>query len=214
MDRVVTWPPEVSVLITSHRSGEFPRAWASVCDEGRQTFQEPIEVLAHYTEDGGGTCQSVAKKVNGLASIAQGEGVMLLADDDEFASQMVEYIVAEVRTGRYDVIYTNIQYFGAVQKVKEMKMDPTIAGNYRDESPLPVTAWIRRSLFLDAGGYDPEQYYQDKALYYECCKRRARFKHIEEPLFRYQAHIDQGSNRMDHSEARARFFMKYPELMR
>lgn len=190
---------KVSVIIPGYRTEFINETLQSV-------FSQTVpahEVL--YVQDSG----VAAQKINRLASIATGDAVLVLSDDDNLHPEFIEKTARLMEQG-YDIVYTDLQRFG-------MENDVLIGADYTEEnfkvSTVPwMTSLIRKSVFDRVGGWDPAQAYQDYDFYYRCFKAGAKGVCLHEPLFQYRVHLAAGSFNMNHAEAKQQMKAKHAEI--
>ena len=113
--------------------------------------------------------------VNKLASIAQGEWLLPLADDDLLLPGALDSLLA----ADGDIIYS----------------PPLVTGNedrwwfFQEPPALPATALIRASLWRDLGGYDESlKREEDRDLWVKALAAGARFTRVDEPCWVYRMH--------------------------
>ena len=197
--------PKLSILIPSHRAALLHDAMGSVFNQTRKD----IQLLVSYAESP--HVPYWRTKINELAEAAIGEYVAVLCDDDVLHPQFAEKTLAKAAEG-YDVVYT---HYGRWQKEQVMlwPSDPWELASFQNGGCNPLcgaTFVVRRELWREVGGVDPEQIFWDWALAYACYKAQGTAAQIPEPLVVLRVHGDH--DQMDDREAMRLLHTKYPEL--
>jgi glycosyltransferase involved in cell wall biosynthesis len=113
------------------------------------------------------------------------EWLAFLDDDDEWLPRHVETLVAN--SGGADVVYTDCEVRGEHTNdlVVNIDFDPfrLLRFNF-----IPVTTLVRRSAFLEAGGFDPADRYEDWELWKRLARLGAAFTHVPETTWVYRFH--------------------------
>ncbi len=182
----------------------LPEALASVFAQTEQDFQI---VVQHCKKNW-------ATKANEMCSIAKGEFIVLLCDDDLLDP---EYLDACLKVaGNADMIYTDRYCFNEGQRpedgirVRQLGEHFTEANAgprcyfttqfppdiFQFGSTLPMTCMIRRSFWEKMGGYDPKMPHADTEFWARAAMEedpKCRFAYIPRPLFWYRNHPEQYS---------------------
>lgn len=191
---------KVSVLIPTNRLQFMGEVFESLQN---QTVP-PHEILVEYS-----LVRGQSEKVNKLASMATGDAVMVMCDDDKLDPTFIEKTVAKMEEG-YDVVYTDLQKFGLEEGI--LRGADYTEENFRISTVPWITSLVRKSTFDLVNGWDKDQEYQDYDFYYRCFKAGATGICIHEPLFIYRIHNKSVSFNMDHEAARAMMKAKHPEI--
>lgn len=178
-------PPRVSIIILSHRAHFLPCALESVFAQTEQNFQ----IIVQHCK------KNFSTKFNEAASIARGEFIVPLCDDDLLAPTYLEECLK--RSANADMIYTDRIHFEHVERkwynpltwrgtrptvgirVRQINEHYTEAtagpkGYFTTQFPpsifdsgstLPMTCMIRRSFWEKMKGYDPEMPHADTELW-------------------------------------------------
>ena len=196
--------PRATIVLMSHRPALLPQAVASVL---RQTM--PVQMIVNYA------AHLWPGKFNEPASIAQGDWLIPLCDDDALHPRFVERCL--FFSGNADLVFTDRAVFWTrwdwrnpsswVHRTpwtaKPTTIFPAIAklaaeGNgaasvilnphsFAFGAPYPMTCLIRRSLWESLGGYDQINH-ADTDFYYRAVKAGAKLVYVPEPLFVYRFH--------------------------
>lgn len=198
--------PLVTVVILSHRSHFLPACLQSVFNQTEQDFQ----IIVQHCKKNWST------KLNEAASIAHGEFIIPLCDDDLIAPTYIEECLKRAHCA--DVIYTDRLCWqegedpalGEGVRVHQLGEHFTEAnagpkGYFTTQFPpdifsfgstLPMTCMIRRAFWQRMGGYDPEMPHADTEFYLRAAiaeDPQCRFVYIPQPLFWYHLHETQYS---------------------
>jgi glycosyltransferase involved in cell wall biosynthesis len=83
----------------------------------------------------------------------------------------------------------------------------------QDLMMLPSSALIRRSAFLEVGGFDPQfRGYEDDDLFIRLLLAGWDFAYLGESLLNYRIHPNNSSRNLTFQESRINFYRKYREL--
>jgi hypothetical protein len=194
--------PLVSILIPSHRPELLTEALASVWAQTVDRSQ--YEVLINSAADW------YTNKINAIAQIARGKYLCVLCDDDLLAPTHLERCLALTR-GNFDIIYTDIQFFGDRDDVYEL---PSFGLNTFRHAACPWMsgALVKRSLWNEIGGHRAGIILQDTAFWIECALRGADAAHVREPLTLARQHGTQGAKMIDKSRAALELQSLYPDI--
>jgi len=163
--------PAVSVLTPSIPERERMLA-ECVASVDAQTFGD-WEHLVEVDDDGVGC----AVMMNALASCAEGEWLLPLADDDLLLPGCLETLLAYAEDG--DVIYA----------------PPLVTGNedrwwfFQAPPAIPSFALITAGLWRDLGGYDESLVREeDRDFWTRALDEGAKFVRVDEPCWVYRQH--------------------------
>jgi glycosyltransferase involved in cell wall biosynthesis len=160
--------------------------------------------------------QDVADRMNRLASIASGDYLMVLADDDILLpNALYRWRVAAQANHLPDVVMAqrqNITERGEFTDIQQTY--PWTAEGFAHHNPVQgLTALVSKDAWNMAGGMDGGQLWQDYALFYECFLHGANAMTIHAPLWGYRRHADQIPDSSPlWAEAVTRLRTKYPGL--
>jgi hypothetical protein len=194
---------KVSIIIPGYRTEYLSDLFHSI---NRQS-QKPHEVLYEHTLE-----INAAEKINNLAKIATGDAILVISDDDRISLDYIEKTSKAMDHG-WDIVYTDMLKFGKTIGAFVQPASDYTEKNFKASTVPWMTSLIRKTTFDEAGGWDPEQMYQDYDFYYRCFKNGATGHHIKEPLFEYRIHETAGSFNMDHDRARRLMKKKHPEIL-
>lgn len=195
--------PFITVCIPSHRPALVGEAMGSVIGQTLPGAQCLVSYSKKYWDT----------KFNELVAAASGEYIVLLCDDDllhhDFLAKTLPYAEDGV-----DVIYTD---YARVRADGEFlwQAQPWTLESFQNPKCNPLCGWtalVRKQLWMDLGGADPQQIYQDWDFFYRCLISGARAQYVAEPLVGYREHAQNGSHGTDHEDAMHRLHEKHPEL--
>ena len=196
--------PSATVILLSHRPALLPQAVASVL---RQTM--PVQLIVNHA------AELYPTKFNDPASIAQGDFIVPLCDDDALHHAYVERCLFFSRDA--DIVFTDRAVFWTRRdwrnpsswfhrsprtaktychfpKIAELARKGDGAArvglpplSFAFGAPFPMTCLIRRTLWNDLGGY-AQIAHADSEFYYRAVKAGARMVYVPEPLFYYRFH--------------------------
>lgn len=205
--------PRVSVIIPSCRPRMLADAMASV----QEQTHEDVELLVLYRKPHAtDTAATVADKINHLASIATGDFIAVLPDDDTIHHTALEKMVDRAVRSGADLVYTDTKIIGPrVGELGLLGLTPIFHMPTFDAEVLKMycVPWmfslITRDMWLQCGGYDRGQDYGDWALALEMCYRGAIAEHIREPLYEFRDHANNGGRVMNDQKALRKLRAKY-----
>jgi len=152
---------------------------------------------------------NLSSKVNHAMEFAYGQGIAVLCDDDKLAPTFIEQTSNAIEEG-HDVAYTALEFFGLSSGVNHPL--PWTEASFRETTVPYITSMFSRSIYDKVGGWDESlamNSYADWAFWIRTFKAGAKAKYIPDPLFLYRSHGGQGTNFMDHQEARREIIAKY-----
>lgn len=201
-------PPNVSVLILSHRPDFLPKAIASVEAQTYRDFEICVKACTHWWPE----------KMNELAKSARGRWIVPLCDDDELAPTFLERHVAEAEAHNADLVYSDLQIIGEYKARLGMPIHillPEFDAEVLRMNCVPFwTALVSRKMFWDIGGYDGQQVFMDHDLWIRMCQAGARYRHLKkEYLFLPRAHGRNSSHVIDEQEAWRLLRQKHSPLL-
>lgn len=193
--------PKVTVVILSHRAHFLPGVLASV---KAQTHPDVQIIVQHDVENWG-------TKFNEAASIAKGEWILPLCDDDLLDPRYLERCLDIA--GNADIVYTDRYMFPDGTEPQTGHRDhlfgpaygPEMSGDrgyfitdippefFQMGATLPMTCLIRTTWWNALGGYDPQMPHADTEFWYRSSQAGAIMHYVPEPLFWYRQHDGQYS---------------------
>jgi hypothetical protein len=163
--------PLVSVLTPTlpERAEYLKECCASVSSQTAGVWEHLVE-----TDEDRAGCSVMA---NRLVAAATGVWLLPLADDDLLLPGCIEHLLAA--SGEADVVYS----------------PPLVTGNedrwwfFQAPPVIPSTALIRRSLWVELGGYDESlSREEDRQLWIKALAAGARFVRVDYPTWCYRQH--------------------------
>ena len=159
--------------------------------------------------------QGVARSRNHGAAASSGAYLLPLDADDLLAPEMLARVYTSLEAhADKSIAYTNVACFGEAEGVfdySEQTFDEITELN-----TVPVTALIRRGLFEQALGYNPDMRdgYEDWDFWLRCAEQQADALHIAEPLFLYRVLSDglYASSVKHDAALKARLINQHPRL--
>jgi GT2 family glycosyltransferase len=156
----------------------------------------------------------IATKNRGL-SLARSQWIVFLDADDTIDLQYLEKCMsAQHKTGA-DVVYTDMQMFGAIDYVQRVL--PYNKNRLRSVNFIHNSALYNASLLRQAGGYSPafKMGYEDWEINLKISKLTNKFCYIPEPLLNYRRH--EGASRDNNAQQKLVMVTKllekiHPEL--
>ena len=128
---------------------------------------------------------------------------VFLDADDLLHPDYLEKLIDTANTGRYDIVYTDMEYFGArggIHKSGAYNFNRLLISNFIHNSSLIATHKLQA-----IGGYKPvmNDGYEDWELYITLAESGASFAYMPRPALRYRQH-DAITARNSSAESRAR----------
>ena len=215
--------PFVSILIPSRRMTYLPATLESIAHQHDEAYEVLIAHVPSSPDLSTLTipildthAAAVAHKLNLLANIAQGDYLMVLADDDILLPNALHRWRAAAQANHLpDVVMAqrqNMTERGEVINVQSTY--PWTAGTFAGANPVQGwTAMVGADVWKAVGGVDPTQLWQDYDFWYKCFLQGANALTIHAPLWGYRRHADQiPDNSPLWTEAWARLYGRHPEL--
>lgn len=195
--------PFVTVCIPSHRPAMVGAAMGSVIDQ----TADGVQLLVSFSKD------YWATKFNELVAAASGQYIALLCDDDLLHHDFVAKTLLVAAAGA-DIVYTD---YARVRPDGEFLWSalPWTLASFQNPRCNPLCGWtalVRKSLWTELGGADPDQLYGDWDFFYRCYAHGATAKYLPAPLVGYREHAANGSHQTDAADAMRRLHTKHPEL--
>jgi len=160
--------------------------------------------------------RGVAAARNSGIRAARGLYVLPLDADDRIAPEFIAKTLAVVESGRADVAYTRVRYFGT--RDEESVVEPFSIRSMLRHNLVVNTALYRKAAWAEVGGYASAMQagWEDWDFWLSLLERGNRFLRIEEPLFLYRQH---GPSRSDSANEardrlRATIFARHADLYR
>jgi glycosyltransferase involved in cell wall biosynthesis len=225
-------PPRVSVIVPCHgQAALLPHAVASVV---AQTFEdwELVVVDDGSPDDTAAVARALAARWparrirlveqpnGGLAAArnagvaaARGELILPLDADDEIEATFLARTVAALDADpAASIAFTDVRRFGNDDGV--WRMGPFDLAQLRSANRATCTSLYRRSVWEQAGGYNPNMTvgYEDWDFWVGAAARGFRAVHVAEPLFRYRIRSGSMVTRAHahHHQLRARIVLNHP----
>ncbi|MGH7156958.1 MAG: glycosyltransferase family 2 protein [Candidatus Saccharimonadales bacterium] len=129
---------------------------------------------------------------------------VFLDADDILEPEYLEMVYKRSVSGKYDVVYTDLKYFGTkneILRAGSYNFNRFIGtGNFVHNSALILTSYLKQ-----VGGYKDVMRggYEDWELYITLAEAGARFGYVAKPLLRYRQHGQHGG-RNANAEAEAK----------
>jgi teichuronic acid biosynthesis glycosyltransferase TuaG len=197
-----------SVLIASHRKQFLQRAIDSVM---AQTLpREQLQLLVNYSPDP----ELFLTNWNDLCSIAKGEYVCILGDDDTMNPEYIQTCISALDTSGADIAYTQVMGrdghgypIGIYDPPHTITLDTMRQGNKIWSSSI-----VRRELWQRVGGYDmPIPYVHDYDFWVRCLQAGAKTEYVPIVGWNHYAHNEgRVTTTSDHSKAWQMFDAKHP----
>lgn len=174
----------VSVITAAlpSRVDMLAEAVRSVTEQTHMPVEHLIEV--DYAREGSAAVR------NRLVEAATGEYVAFLDDDDRFLPRHLELLTAENADVAYSPCLLDIRYAGMEQTGNPVEpFDPV---KLRTHNYIAVTCLVRRSLFLEVGGFrhssECKYGWEDHDLWLRLLDAGAEFKFVPEISWSYTLH--------------------------
>jgi len=199
-----------SVLIASHRQQFLPRAIASVF---AQTLpKHELQLLVNYSADPA----LFLTNWNDLCSIAKGEYVCILGDDDTMEPAYIQTCITALDASGADIAYTDVYYRDGSGRLLDTYRPPgTITlETMRGGNKIWSSSIVRRDLWQRIGGYDmPIPYVHDYDFWVRCLQAGAKTEYVPIIGWNHYAHNEgRVTTTSDKTEAWAAFDRKHPDF--
>ncbi|MEK9196099.1 MAG: glycosyltransferase, partial [Patescibacteria group bacterium] len=121
---------------------------------------------------------------------ARGEWIIFLDADDKLDPTYIEKTLRLARANNKDIVYTDMMYFGAKNKV--FKARPYSFGSLLDGNYINNSALHKKSFLQRVGGYKQEMKdgYEDWELNISMAEKKAKFGYLPKPLMFYRQHSE------------------------
>lgn len=183
---------DVAVVILSHRPEFVAEAMQSAF---AQTAHAP-QVVVNFDRE------YFPEKLNDAVRATRSDYVIVLPDDDRLDPTYCAKTIAAIRSGPYDLAYTDTQLFGQRLPFPIALGMPTFDREVLRMYCVPwVTALFTRDLFDRLGGFDCTLEYFDWDFWMRAADAGARAVHVREPLYQFRDHAGAGSRVMNHEPA-------------
>lgn len=197
-----------SVLIASHRKQFLQRAIDSVM---AQTLpREQLQLLVNYSPDP----ELFLTNWNDLCSIAKGEYVCILGDDDTMEPAYIQTCIAALDASGADIAYTDVYYRDGTGRLIDTYRPPGVItlDTMRGGNKIWSSSIVRRELWQRIGGYDmPIPYVHDYDFWVRCLQAGAKTEYVPIIGWNHYAHNEgRVTTTSDKTEAWAAFDCKHP----
>lgn len=194
---------DITVVIPSYNYAEYlPEAIESVLsqtlspkriiviDDGSE--DNSVNIARSYKDRG---VEVVSKKNEGVIKtknlgikLSRTTWTIFLDADDVLESNYIESVYKKARKGSFDVVYTDMRYFGVKNDLirgGSFNFKRLLHGNFIHNSALISTTLLKVS-----GGYKDEMNggYEDWELYITLAEHGAKFGYIPQALLKYRQH--------------------------
>lgn len=151
----------------------------------------PFIEIIHKKNEGVVTAKNLG------ASLSKTYWTVFLDADDIIEPDYVKKLVNLANASRYDVAYTDMEYFGAVSDIfrsRPFSIFPMLSRNFVHNSALIKTSRLRQ-----VGGYKPQMSdgLEDWELYLSLFEIGASFGYLPEAIFKYRQHEGTLSRNID-----------------
>lgn len=174
-----------SVLIASHRKQFLNRAVNSVL---AQTLpRDQLQLLVNYSPDP----ELFLTNWNDLCSIAKGEYVCILGDDDEMEPHYLDACIKTLDDTRADIAYSDVYYLDGHGNLLDVYRPPaTITlDTMRGGNKIWSSSIVRRSVWQAVHGYDMGiPYVHDYDFWVRCLQASAKAEYVPIIGWKHYAH--------------------------
>lgn len=157
-------------------------------DKVKPFISEQLKYITNQHNSG------VSATRNRGASLAKGEYITFLDDDDIYYSNKVEYQLQHMLDNELDISVCSFDRFdseGLTQPSSGIQPELNCAQDlfFKKPSPHAPTIMIKRQFLIDIGGFNEElAYREDLMLVTKALSRGAAIGSTQEPLFKYRVH--------------------------
>lgn len=197
-----------SVLIASHRKQFLQRAIDSVMS---QTIKrDELQLLVNYSPDP----ELFLTNWNELCSIAKGEYVCILGDDDTMEHNYLKSCVDALDKSGADIAYTDVYIRSGNGAYLDTYRPPyyIMLDTMQDGNKIWSSSVIRRTMWQKVNGYDMSiPYVHDYDFWVRCLKAGAKTQYV--PIFgwsHYQHDEGRVTTTSNHAKAWQAFDAKHP----
>lgn len=191
--------PKVSIVVLSHRLRSHPAMVRAALDSAVNQSYGDVEVRLTYHPENWPT------KLNDAVAKTRGEWVIILCDDDLLHPDYVKTCL-EAGAEYTDCVYTDRRVFRDWENPEDgfhfrmhgkelsgpdayrIALSP---GSFLFGQSLPMTCMIKRDLWDELKGHDPEMPHSDTEMWYRMTMAGARFVYVPQALFYYREHHGQ-----------------------
>ena len=200
-------PIRASGLIASHRQQFLPRAIASVF---AQTLpKHELQLLVNYSADPA----LFLTNWNDLCSIAKGEYVCILGDDDTMEPAYIQTCISALDASGADIAYTQVMGRDGQGRATGAYLPPSVItlDTMRQGNAIWSSSIVRRELWQRIGGYDmPLPYVHDYDFWVRCLQAGAKTEYVPIVGWNHYAHNEgRVTTTSDKTEAWAAFDSKH-----
>jgi len=160
--------------------------------------------------------RGVAAARNTGIRAARGVYVLPLDADDRLAPEFVARTLAVLESGRADVVYSRVRYFGT--RTGDSAVEPFSVRGMLRHNLVVNTALYRKAAWAEVGGYASvmQAGLEDWEFWLSLLERGNRFLRVESPLFLYRQHGPSRSHSANEAQARLResIFARHRDLYR
>lgn len=197
-----------SVLIASHRQQFLPRAIASVF---AQTLpKHELQLLVNYSAEPA----LFQTNWNDLCSIAKGEYVCILGDDDTMNPEYIQTCIDALDASGASIAYTQVMGIDAHGYSTGVYVPPSVItlDTMRHGNKIWSSSIVRRELWQRIGGYDMSiPYVHDYDFWVRCLEAGAKTQYVSIIGWNHYAHHEgRVTTTSDHTEAWRVFDAKHP----
>lgn len=199
-----------SVLIASHRSQFLQRAIDSVM---AQTLpRHELQLLVNYSPDP----ELFLTNWNELCSIAKGEYVCILGDDDTLEPRYIQSCINWLELTQGDIAYTQVMGRNGDGKPNGVYVPPSVITleTMRHGNAIWSSSIVRRDLWQRVNGYDMSiPYVHDYDFWVRCLQAGARTHYVPIIGWNHYAHNEgRVTTTSNHDHAWAAFDAKHPNF--
>lgn len=197
-----------SVLIASHRKQFLQRAIDSVM--AQMLPREQLQLLVNYSPDP----ELFLTNWNDLCSIAKGEYVCILGDDDTMEPAYIQTCISTLDASGADIAYTDVYFRDGSGRLIDTYRPPGVITleTMRHGNKIWSSSIVRRELWQRIGGYDmPIPYVHDYDFWVRCLQAGAKTEYVPIVGWNHYAHNEgRVTTTSDKTEAWRAFDTKHP----